>query len=333
MKTRFTKFGAVVLAMVLCITAVLGNGSTAKAAEDYITLLEIDSASASAYTPVSHEFTVTKDATVELMVGMSGAPVGFKLEVLDSAGNLYNDFTAYATDSSWLSYQGDYYRVLQCNNMDAGDYTLVLTFDSDVADYFCYIDQEKASATISNTKATITAGFTKTLKVTGGTVVSWTSSKKSVATVSSKGVVTGKKAGKATITAKTKDGQTLKCVVTVKSNVYSKTKYTNSSAPMGDCTMYVYKASYDKNGNLVMKARFINNYYYRVSSLKNIKVTMKTASGKKIGTYSLSSKSVSVSSGSYKDFTFTIKKSKLNVKKADLRNATASCTGSYYYYY
>ena len=54
MKTRFTKFGAVVLAMVLCITAVLGNGSTAKAAEDYITLLEIDSASASAYTPVSH---------------------------------------------------------------------------------------------------------------------------------------------------------------------------------------------------------------------------------------------------------------------------------------
>lgn len=333
MKTRkFTKLGAMLLAFVLCVTAVLGNGSTAKAA-DYTEILYAEGA-ATAGTPVSHEFTVTKDADVGLEIGMAGEPVGFNLEVLDSAGNLYNSFRAYAADSSWRSADGASYRDLICESMDAGDYTLVLTFDSDVADYYCYGIQVKgaAPATISSTKATITAGFTKKLTVSGAKVKSWTSSKKSVATVKN-GKVTAKKAGKATITAKTEDGQTLKCVVTVKKNVYSKTKYGNASAPSGGCTMYVYKASYDKNGNLVMKARFINNYYYRVSSLKNIKVTMKTAGGKTIGTYSASSKSAAVSTGSYKDFTFTIKKSQLKIKKADLRNAKASCTGTYYYYY
>ena len=311
MKTRMTKFGAIALAMVLCFTEVLGNGSTAKAENNNISLLEIDTASASAYTPVSYEFTVTKDATVDFIIGMSGKKVGFKLELLNSAGNLYDEFTAYASDSTWQYDDGDYYRYLAYDNMDAGDYTLVLTFDSDVADYFCFIGQEKSVASISSEKATITAGFKKTLKVSGGTVVSWTSSKKSVATVSKKGVVTGKKAGTATITAKTKDGQTLKCKVTVKSNVYSKKKYTNADASYG-ATMYVYKASYDKNGNLVMKARFINNSGFRTTSLKGIKVTMKTAGGKKIGTYCLSTKKASVANGNYKDVTFTIKKSKLN---------------------
>lgn len=332
MKAKFKKLGAFCLALLLCVTAVLGNAGTAEAA-DYTYLLEVDSASASAYTPVSHDFTVPKDGDVDFLIGMSGAPVGFRAEIRNSAGITYNEFTAYASDSTWLSDSGDSLRCLTYDNMDAGDYTLVLTFDSDVPDYFCYIAQEKSAAQISNTKVTLTAGFKKTLKVSDGTVQSWTSSKKSVATVSSKGVVTAKKAGKTTITAKTTDGQTLQCVVTVKNNVYSKAKYTNSSAPYGDCTMYVYKASYDKHGNLVMKARFINNYYYRVTALKNVKVTMKTDSGKTIGTYSIGKKGVSVASGSYKDFTFTIKKSKLKVKKADLRNATSSCNGSYYYRY
>lgn len=46
--------------------------------------------------------------------------------------------------------------------------------------------------------------------------VKWSTNKKSVATVSAKGVVTGKKPGKVTITARVANGPAYKCVVTVK---------------------------------------------------------------------------------------------------------------------
>ena len=75
--------------------------------------------------------------------------------------------------------------------------------------------------TLNKTKLTLGAKEKFTLKATitpknaTNKKVTWTSSKKSVATVSTKGVVTAKKAGKATISAKI-DGITKKCVVTVK---------------------------------------------------------------------------------------------------------------------
>ena len=69
---------------------------------------------------------------------------------------------------------------------------------------------------INKTKVTITEGKTVQLKVTGTKKkVKWSTSKKSVATVTTKGKVTGKKAGTATITAKV-GKKTLKCKVTVK---------------------------------------------------------------------------------------------------------------------
>lgn len=76
---------------------------------------------------------------------------------------------------------------------------------------------------LSKTSATIYATKTLTLtaKVTPSNAtnkkVTWSTSNKSVATVSSKGVVTGKKAGTATITVKTADGgKKATCKVTVK---------------------------------------------------------------------------------------------------------------------
>lgn len=65
-------------------------------------------------------------------------------------------------------------------------------------------------------------GKTQTLKVYGtSSEVNWSSSKKSVATVSKKGVVKAKKAGKAVITAKC-GKYTLKCKVTVKKPILYK---------------------------------------------------------------------------------------------------------------
>ena len=71
----------------------------------------------------------------------------------------------------------------------------------------------------------------------------------------------------------------------------------------------------------------------KVSKLEKIKITVKDANGKAVGTYSLSKKTVSVPSFSTKDLTFTISKSKLKQKKADLRNCTFNCSGVSVYYY
>ena len=75
-----------------------------------------------------------------------------------------------------------------------------------------------AAVKINKTKATIDVGKTVTLKVTGakkGTKIKWASNKKEVASVSSKGVVKGVKAGTAKITA-TVAKKKYTCTVTVK---------------------------------------------------------------------------------------------------------------------
>ena len=76
--------------------------------------------------------------------------------------------------------------------------------------------------TMSTTKATVKLGKTLQLKATVSSDASnkslkWTSSNTGVATVNSKGLVTAKKAGKATITAMAQDGSKKKatCVITV----------------------------------------------------------------------------------------------------------------------
>ncbi len=78
------------------------------------------------------------------------------------------------------------------------------------------IQSEAAAVKLNKTKATIYVGSSKVLKVKGiSGKVKWSSSKKSVATVNSKGKVTAKKAGKTTITAKV-NKKTYQCKITVK---------------------------------------------------------------------------------------------------------------------
>ncbi|MGB4657846.1 MAG: Ig-like domain-containing protein [Mobilitalea sp.] len=82
------------------------------------------------------------------------------------------------------------------------------------------------AATIKMSKKTLTlkVGDKKTLTVSGSTGnITWSSSKKSVAKVSSKGKVTAKSAGVTKITA-TVDGIVCTCKVTVADGVSSATK-------------------------------------------------------------------------------------------------------------
>ncbi len=72
-----------------------------------------------------------------------------------------------------------------------------------------------ATVKLSQTKVSLKVGQTKQLKLTGTKkTITWSSSKKSVATVSKSGKVTAKAAGTATITAKS-SGKKYTCKVTV----------------------------------------------------------------------------------------------------------------------
>ena len=81
-----------------------------------------------------------------------------------------------------------------------------------------------AAPKISKTTATMYVGQTTTLKISGTkTTAKWSSSNKSIATVNSKGKVTAKKKGNATITAKV-GKKKYTCKVTVKNPYLNKTK-------------------------------------------------------------------------------------------------------------
>ena len=103
---------------------------------------------------------------------------------------------------------------------------------------------------------------TVTLYMGGGpaTAASWRSSNRGVATVSKKGVVTAKKAGKAVITCKTKLGDSLTCKITVKKKLevsgylnknYKKLakkapeaiKLNETQDPAGKGNVYVFRTS------------------------------------------------------------------------------------------
>lgn len=81
----------------------------------------------------------------------------------------------------------------------------------------CKIIVQKPSIKLSSKKLTITEGKTAVIKTTifgKSKKVSWSTSNKKIATVNSKGKVTGKKAGTCTITAKA-NGKTAKCTIYV----------------------------------------------------------------------------------------------------------------------
>lgn len=337
MKNKMKRLLATVAAFAVAFTTVAVTDVTTAKAADYETLYESSGVeTAAAGVEAKYELSDIKSGTYSFWLYVP-EQVDYTITVYNSAGNLVewvdNPYTVTSSNSAW-GYSDTLKAYVYRNSVDmpAGDYTYAIKFNSDMQ-YLFAIDRELPSAKISQTKATITAGFTKKLSVSGSKVKSWSSSKKTVATVDKNGKVTAKKAGKATISAKCENGQTVKCVVTVKANKYTASKLTTSDVSAGNTAMSVYSASYDAKGNLVIKACYVNNDYYKTSRLEKIKITVKDANGKAVGTYSLSKKSVSVPSYSTKGLTFTISKSKLKQKKADLRNCTFKCSGVSVYYY
>ena len=95
--------------------------------------------------------------------------------------------------------------------------TLVMTSSTIPQIQTSYAAQSSA-VRLNTTKKTLKVGKTYTLKISGTKKkVKWSSSKKSVATVSSKGKITAKKKGTATITAKV-GNKKYNCKITVVNN-------------------------------------------------------------------------------------------------------------------
>ena len=338
MKTNVTKrLACAFLALAVMITTVFVQVEPAKAAEKYTYVYSSEAAeTAYAGTETKAPFTLTKNQGVDALI-ITAAPVDMKITVYNSNGAAMNwadnPFSVSSTSSDWkyVSSVNGYVYEDVLGTMNPGDYYYGITF-SDTTSFLLNIAQYNENAKISQSKATITKGFTKKLTVTGAKVKSWKSKNKKIAKVDKNGKVTGVKAGKTTVYATTTDGKKLTCKITVKANVYSVSKPTLSDAGYYSCIVEAYKGSFDKSGNLVINARIANNTPTRVVQLKDVKFVVKDANGKVIGTYKASKYNVSVSAYSTKDVKFTIKKSSLKKKKADLRNATITRKGGSYYY-
>ncbi|MCH5252654.1 MAG: Ig-like domain-containing protein [Lachnospiraceae bacterium] len=100
-----------------------------------------------------------------------------------------------------------------------------------IGNLFLAAPPAKAAVKLNITKKTLYVGNSYQLKVKGTSKkVTWKSSKKSVATVSKKGVIQAQASGKATITAKV-SGKKLRCKITVKKRALGRgTKASPKSA-------------------------------------------------------------------------------------------------------
>ena len=99
------------------------------------------------------------------------------------------------------------------------------------------VKKAPANVTLNKTKYTLTVGKTLQLKAklpsdTASNKITWTSSKKSVATVDANGKVTAVKAGKAKITVKTFNGKKATCTVTVKNPAPKKVALNEKKATL-----------------------------------------------------------------------------------------------------
>lgn len=181
---------------------------------------------------------------------------------------------------------------------------------------------------ISNTKVTVTNGYTKSISIKNGASkvsgVVWKSADTKIATISSKGKIKGKKVGKTTVTG-TVGGTTFSCKVTVKANKatiakYSKNAYAYSSPSYAFSTIELTKKGY------VVKGHFINGGSEKIDYLKGSYVIVKVG-GKVVAQKYLGKKKLKLAPGKVKALSFTFSGPNLK-KKVDLRSKNIQVTFS-----
>ncbi|MFQ9515153.1 MAG: Ig-like domain-containing protein [Eubacterium sp.] len=134
----------------------------------------------------------------------------------------------------------------------------------------------KTNAYLNYSWITLNAGSSMKLKVKGTSKkVKWKSSNKKIAKVNKKGKVTGKKAGKCTITAKVK-GKKLKCKVTVTGKAPKKvTAFKKTTLNVLGLKLDIHDVTYGTDGKVLISD---NKGTYKVEVLNSSgKVTWKSS--------------------------------------------------------
>ena len=186
-----------------------------------------------------------------------------------------------------------------------GSATITVTMKSG-ATATCKVTVQKAKLvtsklTLDKTKVTLAKGKTVTLTATRNPItatekITWSTSDKKIATVSSNGVVKGIKAGKVTITAKTSNGKKATCTVTVKNPTVT-LKKTSATIKVGKTTKIEIK-SILPDDDTIKSFKSSNTKVATVSSTGVVK-------GVKAGTATIT---VTMKSGAKATFKVTVKK-------------------------
>lgn len=329
-KFHLKKATCFILALLMLFSSVLLYPTSANAADstNYINIMHKISTARPNF-PIRYNFSLDKTSDIYFDLRINErTTVG--LTILNQRDEVaIKSDTLPSTDPHW-QYKADsgIYQNTHTMHLPSGNYILEMNFEAEV-NYDLSVSRIPDSAKLNYSKLTITKGFTQQLKVDGGTIKSCSSSKKSVATVSSKGKITAKKTGKTKINVKLTNGKTLTCNVTVKSNKYSAKKISISDTLYNSYDMKAYSASFDSKGNLVVKFIVANNSYGQLKSIPNFKITVKDSKKKVVASYKKSSYSVNVKSYSDKSYTVTIPKSALkkSKNKIDLRTSTITVSG------
>ena len=168
-----------------------------------------------------------------------------KTTITFTAKNTSPELDIYADDGLYVVFEKDDYTATYVREHVYPGKTYKKTFTVPAGKYRFYYDtgngcnitiKSNTKPQISNTSLKIGRGYNKSLSVVGvKNGGKWSSSNKSIATVSSKGVVKGKKNGTCYIKYTLKTGKVLKCKVTVVNPVTCSTAYVSDTSIYNEC--------------------------------------------------------------------------------------------------
>ena len=198
--------------------------------------------------------------------------------------------------------------------------TAVITATCGNAKATCKVTVKTSTIKFAASAASVYTGKTVTVKATAtpSATVTYTTSNKAIATVSSTGVVKGIKAGTVTVTATTSTGLKATCKVTVKapsvkfakkSAVVYKGKTATVKATLAGVSSVTYKSSNTKIAT-------VNSKTGTVKGIKAGTVTITATSGKLKATYKLT----------VKNPTFTLTKSSATIAKGKTTTIRSKAT-------
>lgn len=325
---------SVILSLLMLFSMIIVSPSALYATEksNYIGIMHKIS-TAKPMTPIRYNFDLEKASDIYFDL-CTNEKTTVTMTILNREDeNTLQTITLPSTDPRWtyISAKG-IYEYTYTTNISAGEYILEMNFEAEV-NYDLNVSQIPDKAKLNYSKLALTKGFSKQLKVTGGSIKNCSSSNKKVATVSKKGKITAKKIGNAKITVKLTNGKLLTCKVTVKANTYSSKKLTISDIGYNTSALKIYKVSFDSDENMIINFTVANNNYGKLTKIRNFSINIKDSNEKVIASYKKNSYSIDVNSYSSKNYKIVIPKSDLSksASKIDLRNCSfsISCDSAY----